>query len=102
MAAKKTADQWFAEYGESHQDDTNELIHWICVPIIFFSVMGLIRSLPLPAAWATAVPWFNWSQPLLLAVLAFYFRLSVPLAFGLLGFVAACYAAIEVLVAVGG
>lgn len=95
---RKSADQWFAEYGESHQDDTNELIHWICVPVIFFSVMGLIWSLPVPIPAAAALPWFNWTQPLLLAALAFYFRLSVPLAFGLLGFMAACYCLIELLV----
>lgn len=92
---RKTADQWFAEYGESHQDDTNEIIHWICVPIIFFSVMGLIWSIPVPAAIAGALPWFNWSHPVMLAALAFYFRLSVPLAFGLLGFMSACYFLIE-------
>ncbi|MES1168401.1 MAG: Mpo1-like protein, partial [Oleiharenicola lentus] len=93
---RKTADQWFAEYGDSHQDDTNELIHWICVPVIFFSVMGLIWSLPVPAAIAGPLPWFNWLQPMLVAALGFYFRLSVPLAFGLLGFVSACYCLIEV------
>ncbi len=92
---RKSADQWFAEYGESHQDDTNELIHWICVPIICFSVMGLIWSLPVPAPLAAALPWFNWLHPVLLAALAFYFRLSVPLAFGLLAFISACYCVIE-------
>lgn len=46
----KSADQWFAEYGESHQNHTNELIHWVCVPVIFFCVLGLIWSLPVPAS----------------------------------------------------
>jgi uncharacterized membrane protein YGL010W len=95
---RKSADQWFAEYGESHQDDTNELIHWICVPIIFFSVMGLIWSLPVPAPIAGAAPWFNWLQLVLLGALTFYFRLSAPLAFGLLAFISVCYCLIEVLV----
>jgi uncharacterized membrane protein YGL010W len=92
---KKSADQWFAEYGESHQDDANELIHWICVPIIFFSVLGLLWSIPVPAALAAAAPWFKWLYPLLLAALVFYFRLSVPLAFGLLGFVLVCCVLLE-------
>jgi uncharacterized membrane protein YGL010W len=99
---RKSADQWFAEYGESHQDDTNELIHWICVPLIFFSVLGLIWSIPVPVALAGALPWFNWVQPVALAALAFYFRLSVPLAFGLLGFMALCYCALEALSLWGG
>ncbi|HZX74021.1 MAG TPA: Mpo1-like protein, partial [Cyclobacteriaceae bacterium] len=35
-----------SEYGESHQNVTNKTIHWICVPLIFFSVVGLIASIP--------------------------------------------------------
>ncbi len=92
---RKSADQWFAEYGESHQDHANETIHWICVPIIFFSVMGLLWSIPVPSPLASALPWFTWVQPVILAVLFFYFRLSVPLAFGLLGFIAVCYILLE-------
>jgi uncharacterized membrane protein YGL010W len=94
---RKSADQWFAEYGESHQDDTNELIHWICVPVIFISVMGLVWSLPVPAAITAHARWFNWLHLLLLPALGFYFRLSVPLAFGLLAFVSAGYCLIEVI-----
>lgn len=99
---RKSADQWFAEYGESHQNDTNELIHWVCVPVIFFCAMGLIWSLPVPVTVARALPWFNWLHPVLIAAMGFYFRLSVPLAFGLLGFVSVCYCLIEVLALSGG
>lgn len=95
MSAKKTADEWFAEYGESHQNDTNELIHWICVPIIFYCVLGLIWSIPVPAALAGAVPGFNWVLPVALGVLFFYLRLSVPLAVGMFLFMSVCYAVIE-------
>ncbi|MDG1451224.1 MAG: DUF962 domain-containing protein [Polaribacter sp.] len=42
----KTAKQWFDEYAVSHQNETNKLIHFICVPIIFFSVIGLLMSIP--------------------------------------------------------
>ncbi|TYP96074.1 putative membrane protein YGL010W [Tenacibaculum adriaticum] len=42
----KTAQQWFAEYAVSHQNETNQLIHYICVPAIFFSVIGLLMSIP--------------------------------------------------------
>lgn len=42
----KTAQQWFDEYSISHQNETNKLIHYICVPVIFFSVMGLLMSIP--------------------------------------------------------
>jgi uncharacterized membrane protein YGL010W len=92
---RKSADQWFAEYGESHQDHANETIHWICVPIIFYSVLGLLWSLPVPAALARALPWFLWVQPAIVAAVLFYFRLSRPLAFGLLCFISLCYILLE-------
>ena len=38
----KTADEWFDAYGESHQNPTNKLIHWFCVPSILFSIIGLL------------------------------------------------------------
>lgn len=47
----KSVDQWFEEYGESHRNPTNKLIHWICVPLITFSVLGVLWSVhPLLAA----------------------------------------------------
>ncbi|MBS0632156.1 MAG: DUF962 domain-containing protein [Verrucomicrobia bacterium] len=87
----KTADQWFAEYGESHQDHTNETIHWICVPVIFFCVLGLIGSIPLPTVIADYLPWFDWSYPAMLLAFAFYVRLSPPLSLGLLAFMFLCH-----------
>ncbi|UAM99797.1 DUF962 domain-containing protein [Polaribacter litorisediminis] len=41
-----TAKEYFDEYAESHQNKTNQIIHYICVPIIFFSVIGLLMSIP--------------------------------------------------------
>ncbi len=39
-------DRYFIEYERSHQNPTNVLIHWICVPLIFFSILGLIWAIP--------------------------------------------------------
>ena len=92
MAEKKTADQWFAEYGESHQHHANELIHWICVPAIFFSVLGFVAAIPVPENWLARAPWFNWTLWAIVLAGAFYLRLSPRLGAGLLCFMAACYA----------
>ena len=89
---KKSADQWFAEYGESHQDHTNELIHWICVPVIFFCVLGFVWSIPVPATLAEAFPWFNWSLAAIALVFLFYTRLSLTLAVAMLVFMTVCHA----------
>jgi hypothetical protein len=39
-------DALLSEYGESHQNPTNKFIHWICVPLIFLSIVGLLASIP--------------------------------------------------------
>lgn len=36
----------FAEYAESHRNSTNKLIHWICVPLIFWTILGFISLIP--------------------------------------------------------
>ncbi|MCH8504586.1 MAG: DUF962 domain-containing protein [Ectothiorhodospiraceae bacterium] len=83
----KTADQWLAEYGESHQNNTNKRIHWVCVPLIMFSVLALLWSIPqgplaavLPGA---ASPWLNWATLTALVVGLYYLRLSLPLFLGM-------------------
>lgn len=43
---QKPLAQWFAEYGVSHQNPVNQLIHKICVPLIFLSVAGLVFRTP--------------------------------------------------------
>lgn len=90
----KTLDHWFTEYAVSHQNETNKAIHYICVPAIFFSIVGLLMSIP-PGFLATIFPGDyplleNWAVPVLLLVLIFYFRLSVQMGFKVLVFAALC------------
>ena len=56
----RTMHQWLDEYGSSHQNSTNELLHWICVPAIVMTVIGLLWSIPVPAAFGEASRWGNW------------------------------------------
>jgi uncharacterized membrane protein YGL010W len=37
-------DRYLKEYSESHLNKYNVLIHTICVPLIFFSIVGLVLS----------------------------------------------------------
>ena len=37
----KSADQWFQQYGQSHQNPLNKTIHWVCIPLIVISLLGL-------------------------------------------------------------
>ena len=80
----KTADDWFAEYGVCHQNETNKLLHWICVPLIVLSLLAMIWCIPVPSVVANNVPGFNWCWVVVLLSHIFYWRLSVPLAIGML------------------
>ncbi|MBO9667247.1 MAG: DUF962 domain-containing protein [Bdellovibrio sp.] len=43
----RSLESWFAEYSASHQNRKNQVIHKICVPAIFFSVVGVLLQIPL-------------------------------------------------------
>ncbi|WP_340063770.1 DUF962 domain-containing protein [Ascidiimonas aurantiaca] len=90
----KTLDQWFREYGVSHQNKTNKAIHYICVPAIFFSIVGLLMSIPagfLERLFPFENPLIeNWATMVLIAVLFFYVRLSLVMALKILLFAAVC------------
>jgi uncharacterized membrane protein YGL010W len=75
----KSAQSWFAEYGESHEDHTNKLIHWICVPAIMFSLIGLVGSIPPPAAFGS-LPFLSWATITVGVALVYYMLLSPALA----------------------
>lgn len=82
------------EYGESHQNATNKTIHWICVPLIFFSIVCLLWSIPselLSASFSgTTAVFANWASLLMLITLVYYLVLSPPLFGGMLLFSVLC------------
>ncbi len=86
-------DSLLEEYGESHQNATNKLIHWFCVPAIFFSVVGLVFSIP-SGFIAAQLPFLgdfaNWATLTLFLVLIYYSSLSPSLTLGMLLFSALC------------
>jgi uncharacterized membrane protein YGL010W len=68
----RPVDALLAKYSESHLNPTNEIIHFICVPAIVFSLLGMIWAVHPLAAIA-----------LVLASLAYYLTLSPPFALGM-------------------
>jgi uncharacterized membrane protein YGL010W len=88
-------DSFLEEYGESHRNETNKLIHWFCVPAIFFSVVGLVFSIPagtLLEPLSFLGSFANWATIVLILILIYYVSLSVPLSLGMLFFSALCLA----------
>ncbi len=75
-------DQWLTEYGSSHRNPTNKLLHWICVPIIVASVFGGLLALPVPALMTTISPNLNWATLVAVLALFYYTALSPTLALG--------------------
>ena len=70
--------EWLSEYGESHQNKTNKLIHWFCVPIIMISIFGLLYCIP----YFQDRDWMhNWGFIILIPILFFYFQLSKKIFF---------------------
>jgi len=61
---------------ESHRHGANKLLHWVCVPAIVLSVIGLIWMLPVPRAWHEVSPWLNWASITMLAALVYYGLIS--------------------------
>jgi uncharacterized membrane protein YGL010W len=84
----RTVNQWLGEYGESHKNETNKSIHWICVPAIFFSIVGLLYSIKLP--WIIDTHTVNVAMIAILLITIYYLRLSLPLGIGMFIFGVIC------------
>lgn len=83
-------DELLAEYGESHRNPTNKMVHWVCVPAIVLSLIGLIWSIPVPGflsgIYIGPLP-VNWATLFIAFSLIYYFRLSAALAVGMILFI---------------
>lgn len=69
---EREVDRLLNHYAESHRNPTNEKIHFVCVPTIMWTVLGLI--------WAIH-PWAALGGALL--ALIYYFTLSFTFAVGM-------------------
>lgn len=77
----RTLDDWLDAYGDSHRNPVNKTIHRIAVPIIVLDLLGFLHLVPTHAL-GSFVPPASWL--LVIGALAFYVRLSPPLAIGML------------------
>lgn len=70
-------DKLLSQYGESHQNKTNILIHGVAVPSIFFVTIGLIYMIPVPDFIGRFDVTF--AHILAIPMLMYYFKLSGPI-----------------------
>lgn len=65
VAPARKVDRLLAHYGESHRNPVNERIHFVAIPLIMLSLVGLLYALQ---------PWVAYA--FLLASMVYYARLS--------------------------
>lgn len=90
---KRTIDILFDQYSENHQNPTNKIIHWICVPLIVFSIIGLVYAIPFPyiSFLGKYNMYINWFSVLMAACIYYYLKLSPILSYLMLFFFGICY-----------
>lgn len=88
MAPMKRLDTWLDRYGESHRNPTNKTIHWICIPLIMWSLLGMACALPIPGT----TPWLHLGTLGAALSIAYYVVLSPRLAIGMVAVAAAMLA----------
>ena len=62
----RKVDQLFERYGESHRNPANKALHWICVPLITWSVIAALWAgspLAAYAGIALAIAFYAWLSP---------------------------------------
>ncbi len=96
----RTIESLLSEYGESHQNPTNKAVHWICVPVIFFCVVGLLYEVKLGIDLSPTLP-LNLAMVALLFTVLYYVRLSPALAAGMTMFALVCLAVCQAIEAAG-
>lgn len=83
----KTMQDWFTAYGQSHKNPINKSVHWICVPLIFYSLIGLLSLIPagfLKNMLSVEVaPYIHFGTVLMLFGIFFFLRLSISIALGM-------------------
>jgi uncharacterized membrane protein YGL010W len=86
QAEQRLIDQYFDQYAESHQNKTNKALHWICIPLIMFSLLGLIWSIPFPHLefLGRFNGFVNWASFLIAFSIYYYYRLSPVLSYVML------------------
>jgi uncharacterized membrane protein YGL010W len=59
----RNIDILLARYAESHQDHTNEIIHFVCIPLIVLSLLGILWAVhPVLAIAATLGSLYYYSK----------------------------------------
>ena len=90
----KNIHDWLNAYGASHQNPTNKLIHWLCVPAITFTLLGLLSLIEFNF---TEYYKINLAGIFIILAIIFYIRLSISITLGMVLFSGWCIQIINIL-----
>ena len=89
----RSFETWMEQYGESHQNPTNQLIHKVMVPLIMWTVLGLFWAIPKPEFMNVSL-WLNWSTLFGLGCMTFYLFLNFKMFLGMIFMITPMYLSI--------
>ena len=96
----RNLNDWLLEYGESHQHPTNVGIHKVCVPLIMFSLLGLVWCIP-QIELMQKYHYINFCSLFIIPCLVFYLILNIKVFVGMLITTVIMFAGIHLLDQVG-
>ena len=79
LKSQKSLESWLADYAVSHRNVANKKIHFVCVPVIFLTIVAFLMNVhyALMAVVAVGMLWF-------------YLRLSTSLFVAMMVFMVIC------------
>ena len=82
MNLTSIADGWADRYGELRISGPGAACAWLGIPLVIASLIGMVWSIPVPAALSLGTPVINFATLFLMTTFVYYCILSLPLAFG--------------------
>ena len=80
----KNIHEWNNEYAIYHKNKTNKIIHWFCIPLIMYSLFGILSQLSFSFTLNDNNYTINILVIFIVLATLYYFKLSKKLAIGML------------------
>jgi len=80
----KNIHEWNNEYAVYHKNKTNKIIHWFCIPLIMYSLFGILSQLSFSFTLNDNNYTINILVIFIVLATLYYFKLSKKLAIGML------------------
>jgi uncharacterized membrane protein YGL010W len=80
---KRKIDEYFDRLDASHQNPTNQLLHYFFVPLMMFGLLGMAWAFPFPhlAFIGKYNGYFNWASFIIAFAIYYYLKLSPLLSY---------------------